>query len=195
MAKSSRVNIDLTGFILSGFPLLRTGTLLTDAGRTEPLATYTVLSYITASKKWVPFTDVDAIDGTHRPRGIYIGPEIAAADIADGDVDLEGDSIIVGGSFVYDKNKLVFENSLDLDDTISGVNFAELAAQFDQFVSDYNEHTHADPSAGDTGVPNVLTAVTLAEAERIDGTLDEALNESLNAYSGDVVNVDGFENS
>jgi hypothetical protein len=195
MAKSITLNIDQTGFILSGEPKLRGGTLLTDAERATPLATYTVLSYITASKKWVPFTDVDAIDGTHRPRGIYVGPEIAAADIAEGDVTLENDSIIVGGNFVYDKNKLVFENSLDLDDTISGVNFAELKTQLDQLVSDYNEHTHADPSSGDTGVPNALTEVAFDDAERMDETLEQALNEALNAYSGDVVNVDGFENS
>ncbi len=92
-------------------------TLLTDAGRTTPLLNNTVMAKVAASGKWVPYTNVAATDGAAVPKGIYLGADIPAADIAAGDVvDLP---IMVGGdAAIVDTDLLVFENSLTLDTAI-----------------------------------------------------------------------------
>lgn len=120
MAGQASLSIDITPLVLSGVPYFKTGTLEQDAGRSDPLEVYTVLGYIGgATKKWVPLTDIDALDGSNKPAGIYVGPELTAAAIAAGDVTLQDAAIIVGGmGCVLDQNKLVFENSLTLDTDI-----------------------------------------------------------------------------
>ena len=92
--------------------------LFTDAGRTTVLAQFTLLAKIAATKKWVPFTNEAATDGTAIPQGIYLGDDIAAADIAAADVvDLQ---VLVGGDGVpVDVNQLVIENSKTLDTVIT----------------------------------------------------------------------------
>lgn len=116
MTGQASLAIDLTPIVLSGYPFLKAGTLETDGGRSAPLEVYTVLGYKGgATAKWVPLTDIDALDGSNQPAGIYVGPEITAAAIAAGDVTLQDASVIVGGlGCVLDQNKLVFENSLTL---------------------------------------------------------------------------------
>lgn len=120
MAGQASLAIDLTPLIIEGVPKFKGGTLEQDAGRSDPLETYTVLGYKGgATKKWVPLTDIDALDGSNKPAGIYVGPEITAAAIVAGDVTLQDASILVGGMGVeVDTNKLVFENSLTLDSDI-----------------------------------------------------------------------------
>ncbi|MEJ2043707.1 MAG: DUF3383 family protein [Reinekea sp.] len=61
-------------------------------------------------------------DGTNVPWGIFWGEDIAAADLVAGDVDNQ--RVLRGGSdgiFVLDQDKVVLENSLDLDDYIPTV--------------------------------------------------------------------------
>jgi hypothetical protein len=116
MSRQTSLDIDLTAFILNGVPYHKGGTLEQDAQRSAVLARFTVLGYKGGSTaKWVPLTDIDALDGSNKPTGIYVGPVITAAAIVEGDVTLDPDSVIVGGmGCVVDKNKVVLENSLTL---------------------------------------------------------------------------------
>lgn len=118
MGVQSRLNNSVLAFILAGLALNKTDqTLFTDAGRTTNLVFGTLLAKIAATQKWVPFTDETATDGTASPQGIYIGPDIAFADIAAADVT---DIAVLIGNAVVDVNQIVIENSKTLD-TIIGV--------------------------------------------------------------------------
>ena len=55
-----------------------------DAGRSAVLASKTLMAKIAATQKWEPFTDETATDGTAIPQGIYVGPDIPAADLVAG---------------------------------------------------------------------------------------------------------------
>lgn len=96
-------------------------TILTDAGRTTPLEFGTVMSKVAASQKWVPLSDVAAVDGSALPQGIYVGSQIAAADIVAGDV-LDAPIISGGDAVVVDENLIVFddEGTPETIDTIIG---------------------------------------------------------------------------
>ena len=91
-------------------------TLLQDAGRSVPLACGTVMTKVAASQKWVPLTDLAAVDGTSIPLGIYVGNDIAAADLVAGDVT---DITMIVGRTVLDVAQLVLENSLTFDDIVT----------------------------------------------------------------------------
>lgn len=105
-------------FILSGVGLSRDDqVILTDAGRAIPLAPFTLMSKVAATQKWVPFTNEAAVDGSAIPQGIYIGDEIAAADIVAGDItDV---FILVGKDVTVDVDQIVVENAKTLDTVIT----------------------------------------------------------------------------
>lgn len=108
-------------FILTGLAFSRGDQILfTDAGRTTPLLFGTLLAKIAATQKWVPFISETATDGSAFPQGVYIGPDIAAADIVAGDIaDL---SVLVGGGGVsVDADQVVIENSKTLNTIIDAV--------------------------------------------------------------------------
>jgi hypothetical protein len=92
------------------------GVITQDAGRTTVLAKYTLLSRTPADKKWIPFTDETAVDGTQLPIGVLISDDIAAADIVAGDV---GNHIILRSKAIFDRGQLVIENSKTLDTVIT----------------------------------------------------------------------------
>ena len=97
-------------FILDGSLTVSRGdqVLLTDAGRVSDLVFGTLLSKTAATGKWGPFTDETAVDGTALPSGVYIGNDIAAADIVAGDVsDI---NVLLGGDAKLDVTQLVIEN-------------------------------------------------------------------------------------
>jgi hypothetical protein len=120
MAVQTRLDIDLTPFILGGQADQEyNAVLLQDAGRgSAVLAFGTLLAKIAATGKYVPFTDETATDGTANPSAIYIGPEIPGADIVAGDI--ENLHILIGSACYVDQNKIVIENSKLLT-TIIGV--------------------------------------------------------------------------
>lgn len=105
-------------FIRFGDSLYRDSeTLLQDAGRTADLVCGTLMAKVAASQKWVPFTDETATDGTAIPQGIYLGADIASADIVAGDVtDLP---ILVGSNVLIDEDQLVIENSKTVNTVIT----------------------------------------------------------------------------
>ena len=98
------------------------GIIFKDAGRSTPLLSRTVMAKIGATQKWMPFTDEAAVDGTAIPQGIYMGPDIPAADIAAADV--VDNQILVGAAF-FDVNQLVIENSKTLDTLINATGGAD----------------------------------------------------------------------
>ena len=103
-------NVDTTQFILYTFPSLRKddAVILQDAGRATPLVQYTLMAKIAATGKYVPYTDETAVDGTAIPAGIYMGDDIAAADLVAGDV-VDAPILFFGARFA--DTKLVIENS------------------------------------------------------------------------------------
>lgn len=87
--------------------------LLQDAGRSVPLVFGTVMARIAATQKWVPLTDLAAVNGSALGRGIYIGADIAAAALVAGDV--VDNNILTGGALTVDEAQIVLENSLTLE--------------------------------------------------------------------------------
>jgi hypothetical protein len=110
MALQTRLDVDLTPLVRGGQSAVeQNAILLTDAGRATPLVFGTLLAKVAASGKYVPFINEAAVDGTALPSGIYIGPDIAAADIVAGDIlDIP---VLVGNGVYVDENKITIENS------------------------------------------------------------------------------------
>lgn len=113
MAMQGRLDQTNFQFIREGDSRVKDNeTLLQDAGRAADLKQFTVMGKVAASGKWVPLTDLAAVDGTAIARGIYLGDDVATADLVAGDV--EGALILVGGNCTVDSSLLVFENALTL---------------------------------------------------------------------------------
>ena len=107
--QSSQVD-SVQPFKIGGFPFVKDAEiLLTDAARTVPLAQYTVMAQIAATRKWVPWTTVTATDGSAIPLGILLTDGgFTAAQLAAGDVT--GAMIAVGGmGYQVDSSQLVFD--------------------------------------------------------------------------------------
>jgi hypothetical protein len=116
MAVETRLDITNYPFVLSGNALTREAEVIAqDAGRLTAMAKYTLMSQIPATRKWVPFTDETAVDGTEKPQGILMA-SLTAAQIVAGDVsDIP---IYTGGDFTFDEDQLVIENSKTLNTVI-----------------------------------------------------------------------------
>lgn len=110
MPLQTRLDVDLTPLIRGGQSAVeQNAVLLTDAGRSTALVFGTLLAKVAASGKYVPFTNEAAVDGSALPSGVYIGPDIPAADIVAGDVlDIP---VLVGNGVYVDENKITIENS------------------------------------------------------------------------------------
>ena len=136
---------DLTnlGFIKSGNPYSTdSATIAQDVARTEDLVFGTVMAYVPGSSNWVPYTDIAATDGSALPRAIYIGDDIASADIVAGDVT--NSPMLVGGGCSVDVDQVVLENSLTLETVIgSGTIAAITVGDYLKTVGIYTEDTIA----------------------------------------------------
>lgn len=121
MAVQNSANLSTVPFVRSGESLVKEGqTLLTDGGRATPLLSKTVVAKVAASQKWVPLTSLTAVDGGAVAQGIYLGDDIAAADIAAGDIADFG-PVLVGGACTVDENQVVMDDgTVDIDDVFSG---------------------------------------------------------------------------
>lgn len=117
--------------VLFGEPLHKDSEVIKqDAGRATPLAFGTIMAQVAATRKWVPLTDVAALDGTNTARGIYLGEAIPAAGIVAGDV--VAPIAVAGISLILDASQIVLENGLTLNSVCSD-----------------------DPAGADNGVVNV----------------------------------------
>ena len=117
-------------FVLSGEALSRSVTLLQDAGRGAAALVYgTLMAKVSATGKWVPFTDETAVDGTATARGIFVGDDVTGAALVAGDVtDVP---IYVGGCFTFDAQQLVIENSKLLTTVVGGATTENRTVQDD----------------------------------------------------------------
>lgn len=105
----STTNYDTSTLVVGGKRVLvGNATIVADAGRTAVLKENTVMGFIPSTGKWTPF--VGATLATTVNVGVYVGPDIAAADLVAGDID--GNSIIVGGT----ERLLVREDLLVIDE-------------------------------------------------------------------------------
>jgi len=118
MAVQTRTDYTNKAFVLSGEPATdEAATLLQDAGRgAVALEEFTLMSQVSASGKWVPFTNEAATNGTQIPAGIILatvtGAELVAGDV----VDIP---ILVGIGITIDGGQLVIENSKTLATVIT----------------------------------------------------------------------------
>lgn len=113
MTVQVQTNNLVRNMVLFGNAAVKQGqTLKQDAGRSGDLVWGTLMSKVSATQKWIPFTNEASTDGTAIPQGIYLGDDIAEADIIAGDVeDLQ---ILIGGGVIVDQNLLTIENSKTL---------------------------------------------------------------------------------
>ena len=110
MSLQVRLDIDLTPFIRAGQSAVEHDAVYAnDGGRSTPLVFATLLAKIAASGKYTAFIDETATGGDGIPAGIYIGPDIPAADIVAADV--VNLPVLVGSSVYVDFSKLTIENS------------------------------------------------------------------------------------
>jgi len=108
MAVQTRVNNDTTPFILGGQSLIKKGVIAQNGARTTVLKKYTVLAQLVSGGKYTPFVALNATTGASVPTAIYMGDDIAAADLAAGDI--EDVDILVGGGCLVDKNQVVYDD-------------------------------------------------------------------------------------
>jgi hypothetical protein len=154
MAVQVRGDLDTRNFVLHTYPGRREdqATLLQDAGRATVLAPNTLMAKVSASQKWVPFTDETAVDGSAIPQGIFVGDEIAAADLVAGDVV---DQPIITFGIDFDEALLVIENSKTLDTVIATSNAAAV----------YSKKTVRDYLVDKTLIPR--DTITISEQENV----------------------------
>jgi hypothetical protein len=110
----ARLDINTADFVISERPARREddAIIAQDGARAAVLAQYTLMGKIAATKKWTPFIDAAAVDGSAETFGIYMGDDIAAADLIAGDVV---DNPIVYLGMTFDEDRLVFDDTEDLD--------------------------------------------------------------------------------
>ena len=119
MSVQDRLNITTVPFIRNGDSFVKEAeTILQDAGRSVVLVPFTVMAKVAATQKWVPLTSLTTTTGASVAQGVYMGDEIAAADLVAGDV--VDSPILVGGSCLVDDGQIILdEGTLTLDDVFS----------------------------------------------------------------------------
>jgi hypothetical protein len=108
MAVQTRSNNDTVPFILGGQSLIKKGTIVQNGARATVLKKYTVMAQLVSGGKYTPFVALNATTGASVPTAIYMGEDIAAADLVAGDI--EDVDILVGGGCLVDKNQVVFDD-------------------------------------------------------------------------------------
>jgi hypothetical protein len=120
MAVQNRADNTNAPLILSGETFVMSQTIHQDAARAVPLLYGTVMGQIAATGMWEPWVNTAAVDGTQLPTGIYLGADIPAADLVDGDI--EGKPILLGGCCTVDEARIVLDQDiLDIDDAVPAI--------------------------------------------------------------------------
>jgi len=136
MSVQERRDISNQKLILSGESFDRNQIIAQDAARTEPLLTNTVMAFVYATLLWVPFTELANVDGSSLPIGIYLGDDIPAADLVDGNI--EDSSILIGAGCTVDGERVVWDQDLQTKDSLIGLINAEISLRM---VGIYLENT------------------------------------------------------
>jgi hypothetical protein len=121
MAVQERIDNTNEPLILDGYSFVREATITQDEQRTTDLLKYTVMAKNATTGQWVPFNSLVATTGESVPRGIYMGDDIAAADLAAGNiVDVP---IMVGGCCTVNAELVVFDDdTLTIDSIVNPAN-------------------------------------------------------------------------
>ena len=116
MAVQNRGDLTTEQLILSGESLVMNADIAQDARRATVLLTNTVMAKIAATGLWTPWVNVAGVDGSAIPRGIYVGDDIAAADLVDGNI---ADAPIIMADCIVNENLVVCDDdTLTLDSVI-----------------------------------------------------------------------------
>jgi len=116
MAVQNRGDLTTEQLILSGESLVMNADIAQDAQRATVLLTNTVMAKIAATGLWTPWVNVAGVDGSAIPRGIYVGDDIAAADLVDGNIE---DAPIIMADCIVNENLVVCDDdTLTLDSVI-----------------------------------------------------------------------------
>ena len=116
MAVQNRGDLTTEQLILSGESLVMNADIAQDAQRATALLTNTVMAKIAATGLWKPWVNVAGVDGSAIPRGIYVGDDIAAADLVDGNI---ADAPIIMADCIVNENLVVCDDdTLTLDSVI-----------------------------------------------------------------------------
>jgi len=116
MAVQNRRDLTTEQLILGGESLVMNADIAQDAQRATVLLTNTVMAKIAATGLWKPWVNVAGVDGSAIPRGIYVGDDIAAADLVDGNIE---DAPIIMADCIVNENLVVCDDdTLTLDSVI-----------------------------------------------------------------------------
>ena len=116
MAVQNRGDLTTEQLILGGESLVMNADIAQDAQRATVLLTNTVMAKIAATGLWTPWVNVAGVDGSAIPRGIYVGDDIAAADLVDGNIE---DAPIIMADCIVNENLVVCDDdTLTLDSVI-----------------------------------------------------------------------------
>jgi len=89
-------------------------------GRTTDLLHGTVLAHVAADDEYTPLRELALTTGASKASAVYLGPDIAFADIAAASIPK---AEVVIGDVQLDESRVVFENGRAKDDVIvDGVN-------------------------------------------------------------------------
>ena len=128
MALDVQVQTDLINhpYIVDGVPFVKRVTIKQDAGRSGAMVKGTIMAYDTANKKYVPFSDATATDGTQFPCAVLLEDQTEAAIKAG---DIANVPMIVGGrGLVLNEDLLTWESSTTKDDVITVPTNLKIAA-------------------------------------------------------------------
>lgn len=121
-------------------------TLLQDAGRLTVLKFGTVMAQVAATKKWVPYIDPAAVDGTGTPKGILVSDDIPFADLVAGDV--AGTRILLGGNALLNEDLVVFEtvtkDSIFAAATVHAARVEDLLAKIGIFLGSFQNNSELE---------------------------------------------------
>lgn len=128
MAVQSRRDNVTNKLIRTENSLVRNGVISQDAQRTADLLQYTVMAFNATTLQWVPFNSLIAVNGESVPRGIYLGGDIPAADLVEGDIE---DAPILVGNAVVDRDMVVWdEDTLNEDSIVNPANIEARTALY-----------------------------------------------------------------
>lgn len=117
MAVQVRQDNTTEPLILSDESDVRNEVLASIAQRATPILPNTVMAQNATTRRWVPFNDLTQTNGESVPRGIYLGDEIAAADIAAEHID--DVPILVGNARVNEALVVFDDGTLNADSIVN----------------------------------------------------------------------------
>jgi len=117
MAVQVRSDLDNRYFILRNGRTMNNEIVLQDAERSGDILQYTIMAQVPATSKWVPLTNLAAVDGTEIPRGILLC-EILEADVIAGDVL---NVVILVGDVEVRRDLLIADDGTAIEDFLADV--------------------------------------------------------------------------